>query len=880
MRNSEIRHTFFEYFNKKKHYRVLSSPLVPAKDPSILFTNAGMNQFKDVFLGLEKREYNRAVSIQKCMRVSGKHNDFNEVGKTQYHHTFFEMLGNFSFGNYFKEEAIQFAWELLTQYYHFDPEKLWVSVFEKDDEAAVIWEKKIGVPESKIIRLDEKDNFWQMGETGPCGPCSEIHFDKGEAFGPANLEKNSSRFVEIWNLVFMQYNRDSQGNLNPLKSPSIDTGMGMERLASLLQGLDSNYQTDLFRPIIDFTGRLAEIDPAHPGHQIDFNVIADHVRALSFLISDGVLPANDGRGYVLRRLLRRASKHGKSLGFEKAFLFKISDAVVEIMKEFYPELEYNRKFISEVIFSEEEKFIRTLSNGLKKFEEILEKAAEKKPRILAGKELFKLSDTYGFPLDFAVDLAAERDISIDFAGYHDQLDMQRKKSRTDLKQKRKISKTFENIEGLRTEFIGYDRLDHEAKLLAIFAPENRQHVHKKLASAIKDREPEVELILVFDQTPFYPEAGGQIGDSGNGKNESTYFEITDTQKTGKGIIIHLCRLKKGKLDPGDRFMLSVDQKKRQNTAIHHSATHLLHYALREVLGLHVKQAGSYVGPDKLRFDFTHFKPVSQAEIKRIEEIVNAKVRENLETQPEEMGYENAIQEGAIALFQEKYSDRVRVISMGDVSKELCGGTHIHHSGEIGLFKIISESSISSGIRRIEAVAGENAFRHMQESITLLNKIQNYFNQSQDTLYHFLVQLDAKLKEKEKQLKAIEKADETSDFTKIAGQVVSLNHVKTVIEYMDDFKLPQLRTLADEIKNRNQGISVLASNINGKSAIVVSVFKKLAGKLDARTLIKDIAKLVDGSGGGRPDFAQAGGKPLTDITGFKKHVSDIIKKCLT
>ncbi len=881
MKHSEIREIFFSYFSKKKHYKVLSSPLIPAKDPTLLFANAGMNQFKDVFLEQDIREYKRAVSIQKCMRVSGKHNDFDEVGKTEYHHTFFEMLGNFSFGDYFKEKAIEYAWELLTQYYKFKPEKLWVSVFIEDDDAFQIWEQKIGVPAKKIIRLDEKNNFWQMGETGPCGPCSEIHFDKGESYGTANLMENDKRFVEIWNLVFMQYNKDKEGKLHPLSEPSIDTGMGMERLTSLLQDVDSNYQTDLFKPIIDYIAELSSVDPDNNQNQVDLKVIADHIRALSFLISDGVLPANDGRGYVLRRLLRRASKHGKSLGFTKPFLYKISTKVVDIMKGVYPELEYNRDFISEVVISEEERFNRTLVSGLKRFEEILNKALEAEQKIIPGKDLFTLSDTYGFPLDFAIDLATEKNISIDHQGFQKDLETQREKSRLDLSKKKKTSQHFENIEKYKTEFTGYDNLMEEVSLIAIYTATTAHDRYREVHEVKKsEKSPFKDLILVFNKTPFYPESGGQIGDSGIGKNENVYLEISDTQKHPAGAIIHLAQLKKGTLKPGDRLVLSVNREKRQNTVIHHSATHLLHYALREVLGLHVKQAGSYVGPDKLRFDFTHFKPLNETEQKKIEEIVNLKIRENLSTESDHMNYEAAIEEGAIALFQEKYSDQVRVISMGNFSKELCGGTHVQRSGEIGLFKILSESSISSGIRRIEAIGGETAFLHLQKSSEILNKIQHYFGQQQNMIFEFLVEMDKTSREKEKQIRKTDEADQKKSSFKMINEGISINNVQTVIEYIDDSSRNQLRSLADEIKNKNKGISILLSNINGKSAIIVSVFKTLTNQLDARIIVKEIARLVDGNGGGRPDFAQAGGKPIKNIPHFKNDISEILKKHLT
>jgi len=879
MRNSKVREIFFSYFTKKNHYKVLSSPLIPAKDPTILFTNAGMNQFKDIFLQKESRQYKKAVSIQKCMRVSGKHNDFDEVGKTEYHHTFFEMLGNFSFGNYFKEKAIEYAWELLTIHYNFKPENLWTSIFEKDDDAFTIWEKNIGVPAQKIVRLSEKDNFWQMGETGPCGPCSEIYYDKGEKFGPDNLAENSQRFVEIWNLVFLQFHRDEQGELNPLPAPSIDTGMGMERLTSLLQGVNSNYQTDLFLPIVEFIAELSGINPNDKNHQVSIKVIADHTRALSFLISDGVLPSNDGRGYILRRLLRRAARHGKSLGFSSPFMHKVSTKVIQIMKEFYPELEYNRNFVAEVILAEEERFNRTLLNGLKRFEEYLEQALDNKQKMIAGKELFKLSDTYGFPLDFATDLATEKDIKIDYQGFQKELESQRTKSRDDLMTKKKSSVTIKNIEKYTTRFIGYDHLRNEATLLAIYSPYNNGKNYQEipLLEASKSQKSSDVILLVFDQTPFYPESGGQVGDIGSGVNEDSYIQIKDTQRTPEGAILHLAELRKGKLKPGEKVILEVDKTSRNNTAIHHSATHLLHYALREILGLHVKQAGSYVGPDKLRFDFTHFKPLSDEEIKKIEKIVNNKIRENIPVSSSHKKYENAVQDGALALFEEKYSENVRVITMGNVSQELCGGTHLESSGEIGFFKIVSESSIASGIRRIEALGGEACYTYIQENLNILHDLQSHFKQSKESVYDFLLDLDKNLKEKEKELRKTKKGNQRPNFDKIITNTTLIKNIQTVVEFVNNFNRDQLRSLADEIKNKNRGISVLLSNINGKSAIIVSVFNEITTQFDARVVIKEIAELVHGDGGGRADFAQAGGKPIQDILFIKKSISNIIKK---
>jgi alanyl-tRNA synthetase len=871
MNHSEIRHIFFDYFAKREHHKVLSAPLIPAKDPTLLFTNAGMNQFKSVFLQEEKREYNKAVSIQKCMRVSGKHNDFDEVGKTEFHHTFFEMMGNFSFGDYFKEKAIEYGWDLLTGPYKFKPEDLRVTVYKDDDEAFKIWEEKIGVPTDKIYRLGEKDNFWQMGETGPCGPCSEIHYDRGAAFGPDEFVDGNRRFVEVWNLVFMQYFKNRDGKLNPLPAPSIDTGMGMERLTAILQGKTSNYQSDLFVPIIEFTAELAGIDPKDSQYRIPLNVIADHSRALAFLISDGVLPSNDGRGYVLRRVLRRAAKHGKALGFTDPFLSKVCGEAIEVMKDFYPELEYNRDFIAEVLQVEEERFNQTLVNGLKRFEELLEKSRESETKTIPGDELFKLSDTYGFPLDFAVDLANEKDVHIDYDGYHEALENQKQKSRFNLSLRQKTIKTLDNVEHFETHFTGYDNMEEEeATLQAIY-------IDDKEAASLNKGE---EGLLVFDRTPFYAESGGQVGDTGLGKSDTVFFKIKDTRKAGTGAFLHVAQVKTGKLEVGDMVHLTVDGARRKQIAAHHSTTHLLHAALREVLGLHVKQAGSYVGPDKLRFDFTHFKAPAPEELKKVETIVNWKIQENLPVASDTLMYEEAVGLGAMAIFEEKYSDVVRMMSMGDFSKELCGGTHLRFTGEAGVFKIVGESSISSGIRRIEAVAGDVGFQYIQDALDTFQKLQAHFHQKEDRVFDFLVNMEKNLKEKEKQLKKQKDADARPDLEELAKEAVSLNGIQVVIAHLDNIDRKQLSALADTVKEKIKGAAVLSTNTDGKSAIIVSLDGSVGKKLNAGTLVKALAATVNGSGGGRPDFAQAGGDPIDNALNFKKQASDIITGHLT
>ncbi len=870
MKSSEIREIFFSFFFKKKHHKVLSSPLIPAKDPTLLFTNAGMNQFKSVFLQEEEREYQRAVSIQKCMRVSGKHNDFNEVGKSDFHHTFFEMMGNFSFGDYFKEGAIEYAWELLTQNYHFQPDSLWATVYKDDDEAFKIWEKNIGLPGSRIIRCGEKDNFWQMGETGPCGPCSEVHFDRGEEFGPAEITDKNPRFVEIWNLVFMQYNKTDDGKLHPLPAPSIDTGMGMERLTTLLQGKKSNYETDLFQPIKDFTAEQAGIDPAAEKHQVDLNVVADHIRALTFLVADGILPANDGRGYVLRRILRRAAKHGKALGFDKPFLHQVSGRVIEVMKEFYPELDYNRTFIAEVIQSEEERFSKTLLNGLKRFEDLLEDSFASKVEKIDGRALFKLSDTYGFPLDFAIDLANEKDIGVDLEGFEVALDQQREKSRISLKNRQKAhGAMLLGDKKLESNFTGYESLEEESTVIAIL-------VDQRQTEKIQENQ---QGYLILDKTPFYAESGGQVGDTGQGKTDSSYFEISDTVKGPADLALHQVIMRKGSVRQGEKVRVTVNESRRQQIAIHHTSTHLLHHALREVLGLHVKQSGSYVGPDKLRFDFTHFKALTREELANIEALINNKIRGNNQLGSDIVKYEVAIQRGAIAIFEEKYSDVVRLISVGDFSKELCGGTHLHATGEIGLFNITSESSISAGIRRIEAVAGKTAYQTMQRGQATLNNILLHFKQKEEDVLPYLKTLEQQLKEKEKQIRKTKVKEGAINLDEIIQQGTTINNIQAVVEFIDNLDRKQLSTLSDEIMGRIKGIAVLSTNINGKSAIVISISKDFTKKLNAGIIIKEIADMIGGNGGGRPDFAQAGGEQITDVPEFKKNTTGIIRQHL-
>ena len=865
--HAEIRRVFYDYFQKQGHQRVLSSPLVPAKDPTLLFTNAGMNQFKGVFLREETRDYRRAVTIQKCMRVSGKHNDFDEVGRTDFHHTFFEMLGNFSFGDYFKEPACAYAWELLTRHYRLAPERLWVTVFRDDDEAWRIWEERIGVPPARIRRLGEKDNFWQMGDTGPCGPCSEIHYDRGAEFGPAELAEGNRRFVEIWNLVFMQFSRGRDGALTPLPAPAIDTGMGMERLAAVLQGVTSNYRTDLFAPIIERAAELAGVDREDPALQVDLNVVADHVRALTFLLADGIMPANEGRGYVLRRLLRRAVRHGKALGLQGTFLHRLSGRVVEVMKPFYPELEPSRDFIARVIAGEEERFHRTLTNGLRLFDDLLQAAVAEKRERLAGAELFRLSDTYGFPLDFARDLAMEKGLGVDLDGFQRALQEQKERSRLSLQEKRRETAALPGIERYASEFVGYEELEADAVLRAAWA-DGRPAT--SLAAGQKG-------LLVFDRTPFYAESGGQVGDSGRGRGDAAYFTVGNAKKAAGGAVLHEVHVHEGTLRPGDAVRLKVDGPRRRRIAVHHTATHMLHAALREVLGLHVKQAGSRVGPDKLRFDFTHFAPLNADELRAVERTVNEKVRANLPVTLRLQAYEEAVRSGAMAIFEEKYGDTVRVVTMGDFSSELCGGTHLAASGEVGLFTVSGESSISSGIRRIEALAGEAAYDHAQRGLGLLQQLLAHFGQKPDGLLEFLKGLEERAREGEKKARKGAGNAPAADADALAHEARPIAGVPVVIAHVSAVDRDALSALADEVRRRSRGVAVLFSNVDGRSLVVASVGKDLTDRFQANTIIQRIAPLIHGKGGGRGDFAQAGGDPVADPDELKARIGRVLQE---
>lgn len=858
MRAQQIRETFLSFFEKRGHRIVPSSSLVPKDDPTLLFTNAGMNQFKNVFLGLEKRSYTRAASVQKCLRVSGKHNDLEQVGRTTKHHTFFEMLGNFSFGDYFKEEAITYAWELITEVFGFPPERLYITIYEEDEEAFRIWHEKIGVKSDRIFRFGKKDNFWAMGETGPCGPCSEIHYDLNpllEAGEPYDLiARGSDRMVELWNLVFMQYEQEPSGKLRPLPRPSIDTGMGLERMAACLQKKNSNFETDLFWPIIERITDLAQREyPAHDEGDVAVRIIADHIRAITFLIGDGVMPSNEGRGYVLRRLIRRAFRRGNWLGIEKPFLHSLVGVVAEIMKEAYPEILASARYISRICLSEEERFSGTLSAGLRYFKDYVAEAKASGRSYLSGTEVFKLYDTFGFPLDLTMELAEEEGLAIDEVGFRQHLEEQRRRARSAWKGEAKLEekKAYESLASLKVSFLGYEtETVEEAKVLAILR--NGQPVAELRGSESGE--------IVLDKTPFYGEAGGQIGDTGeiHGPHgvaivEYSYYPIPE-------IISQKIKVISGEIKLGDLVKASVNHQRRRAIRANHTATHLLHASLRQILGDHVKQAGSLVAAERLRFDFTHFAPLTSEEIQRVESLVNEKIRENIPVETKITTLEEGLKEGAMAIFEEKYGEIVRLVKIGDFSRELCGGIHVQATGDIGFFKIIDETSVAAGIRRIEALTGEEALRYVQETDNLLNRIELSLKTSRQEILRQIDKLRQEIDHLEKENRQLrQKLSELRYFDKEI-KIKEIKGVSVLVQKVEGLSAEELRNLADHLKQKiGRGVVILGEPIDGKALLVVSVTKDLATKIAANELIRKIAPLIGGGGGGRPDFAQAGGK---------------------
>ncbi len=843
MTSSDIREAFLKYFEDKDHRRVASSSLVPGNDPTLLFTNAGMVQFKDCFLGTDKRDYVRAVSSQRCVRAGGKHNDLENVGYTARHHTFFEMLGNFSFGDYFKEEAIRFAWEFLTQVLQLPEEKLWVTVYKDDQEAEDIWFNKIGINQQRFSRLGEKDNFWAMGDTGPCGPCSEIFYDHGEDVAggpPGSPDEDGDRYIEIWNLVFMQFNRDKSGNLTPLPSPSVDTGMGLERIAAVMQKVHSNYEIDLFDGLIKAAAKVLSI--ADTNHK-SLRVIADHIRSCAFLIVDGVVPSNEGRGYVLRRIMRRAIRHGHKLGATENFFYKLVQPLAQLMGEAYPELKQKCSTIEQAILREEEQFARTLDKGMKILEQDLE---ELKGSIISGETVFMLYDTYGFPMDLTADIARERDLSIDEKRFEELMQEQRKRSQA----AGQFSVDYnDNLDiDICTEFLGYDRLDNKASI-------DKLVVNGESAETITTGQ---EALLVTESTAFYAESGGQVGDKGWLTSASGKAEVLDTVKINNAFA-HKIKVTEGELNQGQSIDLLVDGEKRQATAIHHSATHLLHAALRKVLGEHVTQKGSLVDHQRLRFDFSHPEAMTEKELLHVEQMVNQQVRAKLPVHAEVMAMDDAKQKGAMALFGEKYGDEVRVLTMGEFSIELCGGTHVSRTGDIGLFKIVQESGIAAGVRRIEAVAGEPALSQLQSLEHQVKQLCNQLKTEPSKIAEKIGQLTNKNRDLEKQLEQLNAKLASSQGSDLINEAVETKGVRIIAKQLNGVDPKVLRDLMDQIKNKlGSGIVVLGLENNGKANLIAGVTKDLVGKIKAGDIVKHVAEHVGGKGGGRPDMAQAGG----------------------
>ncbi len=872
MTGDDIRDRFLDYFKLKDHQVVRSSSLVPRDDPTLLFTNAGMVQFKRVFIGEERKAYFRAATSQKCVRAGGKHNDLDNVGYTARHHTFFEMLGNFSFGDYFKEKAIEYAWDLLITGYGLPADKLWVSVYLDDDEAYDIWHDRMGVSSERLIRLGEKDNFWSMGDTGPCGPCSEILIDRGEAFGchrpDCRAGCDCDRYLEIWNLVFMQFNRDASGRMTPLPKPSIDTGMGLERIASIVQNTPNNYETDLIFPIIRKVEALSGMAyGASAESDIAMKVIADHSRSAAFLIGDGVLPSNEGRGYVLRRIMRRAIRYGRNIGLSGPFLHDTAGSVMDIMKKAYPELAENRAFIENVIRNEEARFSETLDNGLKLLNESLSELSARGKTEVPGEIIFKLYDTYGFPTDIVKDVLRDKNMTLDIAGFNAAMDTQREQSRS-VTVFSAMSDAYKSLtaRGVKPVFVGYETLSATGKVLLLVRD----------GKEVDTAGPGDIIELVTDRTPFYGESGGQVGDRGRISGKDMEIAVDNTLKDPTGMIIHHCRVVSGTVRTHDPVTLTVDKTNRDAVARNHTATHILHAVLRQVLGDHVKQSGSMVGPDRLRFDFTHFSQVDGDTLNRIETLVNDRVRENAAVSLDEMEVEEAFKSGATALFEEKYGDRVRVISVSDFSKELCGGTHTARTGDVGLFKILAETSVAAGIRRIEALTGDAAVSHVQRNSEILQKAALLLRERPETLVQRLEKLLSDQKKLEKEVEQMKTSMAAKSAENTDGDIREINGIKVIVKKVVVDKPNMLRDLADRFRDRIQsGVVVLGSVSGEKVLLIASVTKDLVGRYHAGEIVKLLAEKVGGGGGGRPDMAQAGGTQPENLDSALESAYEII-----
>ena len=855
MKTAEIRQAFLDYFASKQHEVVASSSLIPGNDPTLMFTNAGMNQFKDVFLGQDQRSYTRATSSQRCVRAGGKHNDLENVGYTARHHTFFEMLGNFSFGDYFKQDAIKFAWEFLTskQYLGLPEDKLLVTVYADDDEAFDIWHKEMGLAADKIIRIGDNkgekyasDNFWQMGDTGPCGPCTEIFYDHGEHIWggkPGTPEEDGDRFIEIWNNVFMQYNRQADGTMEPLPKPSVDTGMGLERISAIMQGVHANYEIDLFQGLIK---AAAEVTGTQDLDSKSLLVIADHIRSCSFLISDGVMPSNEGRGYVLRRIIRRALRHGHILGATDLFFYKLVSALVKEMGEAYPELAKNQPHIEKILKLEEEQFAKTLDNGMKLLESAI---AELKGDTIPGETVFKLYDTYGFPVDLTADIARERDLKVDEAGFDVCMEAQKNKARAASNFKVDYTDTL-NLDG-STDFTGYDSLLNQGKIIALF----------KDGAQVDALNAGDEGMVVLDSTPFYGESGGQAGDTGLLTGEGVEFIVTDTTKEQKNHLHH-GEVKSGTLKVGSALTASVDEHKRQQTALHHSATHLLHAALRETLGDHVQQKGSLCTYDRLRFDFAHFEAMTADELSAVERKVNEQIRVNTAVSTQLMDIESAKANGAMALFGEKYDDEVRVLSMGsdNFSVELCGGTHAQRTGDIGFLKVVSESGIAAGVRRVEAVVGEAVYDYITNMENTISAIATQVKANRESVLGKVEAAISKNRQLEKDVQQLKAKLASGAGTDLAAGAKQINGVNVLAAQLEGADVPAMRGAMDQLKNKlGSAVILLASSEGEKVTLIAGVTKDLLGKAKAGDIVKEMAPYVDGRGGGKPDMAQAGGK---------------------
>ncbi len=849
MTTAEIRQSFLDYFAGKGHEVVPSSSLIPGNDKTLLFTNAGMVQFKDVFLGEDKRPYTRATSSQRCVRAGGKHNDLENVGYTARHHTFFEMLGNFSFGDYFKEDAIAFAWEYLTEVAGLPPEKLWVTVYEDDQEAADIWLNKIGVPKERFSRIGDKpgkkyesDNFWAMGDTGPCGPCTEIFYDHGEHIWggpPGTPEEDGDRYIEIWNLVFMQYNRSKDGQMTPLPKPSVDTGMGLERLAAILQGGHSNYDIDLFQNLLKFIADLAGVDDLE---NASLKVIADHIRSCSFLIVDGVVPSNEGRGYVLRRIIRRAARHGHKLGLNEPFFHKIVKPLVDEMGDAYPELAKAEEKVEQLLLKEEQRFAETLEQGMKILDEAI---ADLNGDTIPGDVVFKLYDTYGFPVDLTADIAREQNLRLDETGFEKAMQQQRERARAAGKFDTDYTDKL-NVSGA-TDFSGYDKTRDEVEVESLF-------VKGQPVDVLNEGE---QGQVILKSTPFYAESGGPVGDTGWLERDGNRFEVKDTQKQGS-VFIHYGVMATGSLKTGDRLLAKVDEARRQAIILNHSATHLMHKALREVLGDHVEQKGSLVLPEKLRFDFSHPEPMTREQIVAVEKMVNQEIRHNAEARADVMSMEDAIKQGAMALFGEKYGDQVRVVNIG-YSTELCGGVHVKRAGDIGLFKIISEGGVAAGVRRIEAVTGETAIDWMESCTAQLDNISQRLKSTPMDVENKLAQVLEKSRSLEKELEQIKQKLASQVGSDLASQAVDVSGIKVLAAKLENVDPKSLRDTVDQLKNKlGKAAVVLATVKNNKVSLVAGVTKGETSAIKAGDLLQHVASQIDGKGGGRPDMAQGGG----------------------